>query len=245
MKFTVRLCRSREELSECVRLQKTVWGYANDEVYPLRLFVNLGRIGGHTLGAFTPGGKLIGFVASMPAWHGSRRYYHSLSLGVLAGYENRGLGRALKWAQRRLAVRSGIRLVEWTFDPLKSKNAFLNIVRLGAVARRYLADYYGEVRSRLQQGLPSDRLVAEWHLMSAHVKRAARGEPPLPVSAATATVEIPPEIERLVRTRPMLARKQQAALRARLQRLFARGLAITGFARDAKGARYILTSYEN
>jgi len=145
--YVIRRCQTREELATCVTLQKGIWDYADLEDYPLRLFVNLDKIGGHVLGAFAPGGRLVGFVASMPAWQAGERYYHPLSLGVLPAHENRGVGRALKLGQRRRALRAGIGLIEWTFDPLRAKNAFFNIVRLGVVCRRYLADYYGRVES--------------------------------------------------------------------------------------------------
>ena len=117
LKYTIRACQKLEELGALVKVQREIWGYAEHELYPLRLFVTLRRIGGQALGAFTPQGSLAGFVASLPAWHGTDRYYHSLSLGVLRAHENRGLGRALKMAQRREALRAGIDLIEWTFDP--------------------------------------------------------------------------------------------------------------------------------
>ncbi len=246
MDYTIRPCQSREELAACVGLQKQIWGYADHELYPLRLFVNLPKIGGHVLGAFAPRGELVGFVASMPAWRGRRRYYHSLSLGVLAAHENRGLGRALKLEQRKEALRAGIELIEWTFDPLRAKNAFFNIVRLGAIARRYLSDYYGEVDSRLQQRLPSDRLIAEWWLKSRRVSLALAGRPPRtgrkkPVSE----VEIPSDFGRLAEERPREAQAVQAAVRAQLTKMLAAKLAITGFARGEEKSRYLLDRYEN
>lgn len=241
MRYAIRPCRTLDELAACVDLQKTIWGYAERELYPLRLFVNLGKVGGHVLGGFTPARQLVGFVASMPAWRGRRRYYHSLALGVLSGHENQGLGRSLKWAQRRAALEAGIRLIEWTFDPLRAKNAFFNIVRLGAVARRYLPDYYGPVESQLQQGLPSDRLVAEWWLSSARVQRALNGEPSRPVGRTPAAeVPIPCDLDSLVKTPPAAARAEQATVRRQLQSRFAKELAITGFVRDERGARYLL-----
>jgi len=242
--YSIRPCRNLVELSAAVKIQQEVWGYSERELYPLRLFVNLARIGGHVRGAFTGQGRLVGFVASMPAWRAGKRYYHSLSLGVLPKHENHGLGRALKWAQRRAALRAGVQLVEWTFDPLRAKNAYFNIQRLGATARCYLHDYYGNVDSRLQQGLPSDRLVAEWELKSARVKRAASarlrsGRRPL------AEVSIPVDVAALVRSRPREARAWQLRVREQLQRYFAQGLAITGFALDQNSARYLLDRHES
>lgn len=247
--YTIRPCRSIEELASTVRIQKEIWGYAEHELYPLRLLVNLGRIGGHVLGAFTPEGSLVGFVASLPAWHGSRRYYHSLSLGVLRGHENLGLGRALKLAQRRTALRAGVDFIEWTFDPLRAKNAYLNISRLGAIVRRYLPDYYGPIDSRLQKGLPSDRALAEWRLKSARVRRAISGKPARSArKKPLAEVPIPTDVGALLDARPRACgevRAVQAAVREQLQKYFAQGLAITGFVRDRKSARYLLERYED
>jgi predicted GNAT superfamily acetyltransferase len=246
VKYTVRPCETLEELAALVKIQQEIWGYAEHEVYPLRLFVTLRKIGGQVLGAFTPGGALVGFVASLPAWHGAERYYHSLSLGVLRAHENRGLGRALKTAQRREALRAGIGLIEWTFDPLRAKNAFLNIVRLGAIARSYQPDCYGEVESRFQRGLPSDRLIAEWRLSSTRVKRAMAGKPPRASKTAPAvTLEIPADIDGLSQASPAEARRRQLAVRTQLQKFFAQKLAITGFEHDARSARYLLDPYED
>lgn len=245
MNYTIRACRSRQELAACVTLQEVIWGYGANEVYPLRLFINLSGIGGHVLGAFTPQGKVVGFVAALPAWHGRQRYYHSLSLGVLAAHENRGLGRALKLAQRREALRAGMDCIEWTFDPLKAKNAYFNLVRLGAIARRYLPDHYGAVGSRLQQGLPSDRLVVEWWLKSGRVRRALAGKPPRSSGKTpAAVVEFPAAIGRLADETPRQARAVQLRVREGLRKHFARGCALTGFERDESVCRYLLDAYE-
>lgn len=246
MKYTIRPCQNLEELAAIVKVQQEIWGYAEHELYPLRLFVNLKRIGGQVLGAFTPQGSLVGFVASLPAWHGVNRYYHSLSLGVLRAHENRGLGRALKMAQRRDALRAGIDLIEWTFDPLRAKNAHLNIVRLGGIARFYHPDYYGHIESRLQKGLPSDRLIVEWRLRSTRVKRAmAEKQPRSSKEKPAAAVEIPADIDRMVQSDPGKARERQLAVREQLQELFAKKLVITGFEYDGKSARYLLDPYED
>ena len=246
MKYTIRPCQKLEELAALVKVQRQIWGYAEHELYPLRLFVTLKRIGGQVLGAFTPQGCLVGFVASLPALRGVHRYYCSLSLGVLRAHENRGLGRALKMAQRRAALGAGIDLIEWTFDPLRAKNAYLNIVRLGAIARRYQPDYYGRVESRLQGGLPSDRLIVEWRLRSIRVKRALAGKSPRrSQEKPAAVVEIPTNIDQLVRLNPQEARQRQLGVRRQLQELFAQNLTITGFQYGVKSARYLLDSYED
>ena len=247
MEYSIRPCETQEEFGACVDLQKRVFGYAEGEAYPHRLFVNLTHIGGHVLGAFTSTGELVGFVASMPAWRGElqghhgRRYYHSLSLGVLPGHENRGLGRELKMAQRRAALAAGIDCIEWTYDPLREKNAFFNIERLGAIARHYSPDHYGKVESRLQQGLPSDRLLAEWWVGSSRVKRALAGKSPRASKRnPVAEVVIPTDFASLAKSRLDEARVRQTAVREELQSCFARKFAITGFVIEGRAGRYIL-----
>ena len=239
---SIRICHRIEEFEACVELQKRIWGYAEGESYAARLFVNLSHIGGHVLGAFTVGGELVGFVAAMPAWRDGVRYYHSLSLGVAAGHENLGLGRALKFRQREEALAAGIERIEWTFDPMRAKNAFFNLVRLGAVARRYRPDYYGRLKSKLQQGLPTDRLICEWWLKSERVARATRGEPAREPGAtpAAAEVAIPTHFRPLAESDPEQARDLQLATRGKLIGAFAQGLVATGFTRGEHDSRYLL-----
>jgi predicted GNAT superfamily acetyltransferase len=239
LNWTIRPSVELDELKRCVALQNRIWGYADNEGYPLRLFVNVSRTGGHVLGAFTPQGEMAGFVVSLPAWRGRRRFVHSLSLGVLPAYRSQGLGRALKFEQRKLALREGIDHMEWTFDPLRARNAFFNLVRLGAVVRRYVPDYYGPLKSQLQLGLPSDRLIAEWWLRSPRVKRALAKKPPRAGrKAPAAQIAIPEDLEALVKSDPRRAREWQAAVREELQKCFARKLVITGF--EKSEARYLL-----
>jgi predicted GNAT superfamily acetyltransferase len=246
VKYLIRSSQTREELACCVELQKQIWGYSDLEVYPLRLFVNLGHIGGHVVAAFAARGKMVGFVASHPAWREGRRYFHSLSLGVPSGHRNRGVGRALKLEQRRLALRAGVELIEWTFDPLRVKNAFFNIERLGAVCRRYIVDHYGAVDSRLQGSLPSDRLVAEWWIKSARVRRALRGKAVRPSARQpSAEVVIPGGIEALRTSHPAKARAIQHPVREEFRKHFARRLTVTGFVFDGPSGRYLLDSHED
>jgi predicted GNAT superfamily acetyltransferase len=244
--YSLRLCETQEDLAACVRIQQEIWGYPDRELYPLRLLVNLGQIGGHVLGAFTNEGELVGFLVSMPAWHGKHRYLHSLILGIVHGHENRGLGRALKLAQRDQALQAGIDCIEWSFDPLRSKNANLNINRLGALICRYQPDRYGPMASRFQQGLPSDRLVAEWWLKSARVKRALAGKPVRnPRKKPAQVVEIPTDIDALIRENLGEARTWQDRVRDLLQQAFSDKLAVTGFTYDPNAAFYLLDPYEN
>jgi len=112
----------------------------------------------------------VSAALSLPGERGGHCYLHSQMLAVGRQYRNAGLGRQIKLFQREDALARGFELMEWTFDPLEIKNAYLNIERLGAIARRYHVNQYGITSSPLQGGLPSDRLVAEWWLKSKRVE---------------------------------------------------------------------------
>ena len=126
--------------------------------------------------------------------------------------------------------------MEWTFDPLEIKNAYLNICKLGAVMRRYSVDFYGVSSSRLQGGLPTDRLIAEWELDSARVKGIMEGKPP-----ANLIIEericVPASIYqwKASETDRPRALAVQLENRQKFQAAFARGLAVIGFQRDPQG----------
>jgi predicted GNAT superfamily acetyltransferase len=233
--IVVRRCDDRTELEACVRLQKEVWNFSDAELVPLPLFVVAQRIGGQVLGAFD-GRELVGFAFAIPGARASHPFLHSHMLAVRAGYRNRGLGRRIKLFQREDALARGFELIEWTFDPLEIKNAYLNLERLGAIARRYNINQYGTMSSPLHGGLPTDRLVAEWWLRSRRVTTLmdTGGRPEFPVDQ---TVSVPAEIHHW-KSSP-LDRPQALDLQVRnrglLMDAFSRGLAALGFARDQQG----------
>ena len=243
MNYAVRPCEEVGEFAGCVALQKEIWGYSDHDIYPARMFLNITRMGGHVLGAFTEEDSMAAFVVSVPAWRKEHRYFYSLLLGVLPGHENQGLGRMLKIAQRKAALHAGIEYIEWTFDPMRAKNAYFNIVRLGAIVRRYCPDYYGPILGKLQRELPSDRLIAEWPLKSARVRNALAGKMPRPPEKkASAKVAIPLDLDSIVSRKSSEAREWQTNVRKTLQDCFARKLAITGFERTESEAYYLLDS---
>jgi predicted GNAT superfamily acetyltransferase len=168
-----------------------------------------------------------------------RGYLHSHMLAVREGYRNRGLGGRLKLAQRAEALGRGIRHMEWTFDPLEIKNAYLNIRKLGAVVRRYEVDFYGVSSSPLQGGLPTDRLVAEWELDSARVEAALDGRlaAPVPEETILMRIEVPASIYEWKASEAGWERALAVQLENRRAFLdaFAQGLAVVGFSLDSKG----------
>ncbi|HUV68524.1 MAG TPA: GNAT family N-acetyltransferase [Terracidiphilus sp.] len=242
----IRSCAGFEELEACVRLQVETWGYDESDMIPRKTFLVAQAIGGQVMGAFDTelaGGSavaMVGFVFSLPGVktgkNGPRAYLHSHMLAVREAYRNQGLGRQLKLAQRVEALGRGIRHMEWTFDPLEIKNAFLNIHRLGAIARSYRADFYGVSSSRLQGGLPTDRLVAEWRLDSPRVEAILDGRPAGGLTTEE-RIQVPAEIyawksSDAGRERALAI---QLANRRKFQEAFSRGLAVIGFTRDAEG----------
>ncbi len=196
--MVIRKCHDLDEMTACVALQKEVWKFTDAELMPLRMFVVAEKIGGQVIGAFD-NGKLAAFALAVPGARGGHSYLHSQMLAVRDGYRDAGLGRQIKLFQREDALARGFELIEWTFDPLEIKNAYLNIERLGAIARRYNVNQYGTTSSPLQGGLPSDRLVAEWWLKSKRVESLLQseqqagttwGQPPPAVRSSEARLDV-------------------------------------------------------
>ena len=242
----IRPCAGFDELEACVQLQIETWGYDETDVIPRKTFLVAQTIGGQVIGAFDTqiagGGAnaLVGFLFALPgvkSEHGvTQGYLHSHMLAVRGSYRNRGLGRQIKLAQRREALSRGIRLIEWTFDPLEIKNAFLNICRLGAIVQTYRPDFYGVSSSRLQGGLPTDRLLAEWRLDSPRVQSVVAGQP-APIYEIEQRIKVPAAIYEWKSTEAGRERALtvQSENRTKFQQAFSNGLAVLGFSRDSEG----------
>lgn len=154
-------------------LQFEIWGYGEsggDKPYPSRALYGFAASGG-LIALAVINNEPVGFSV---AWVGRNHqsgqcYLQSQLVGVLPQWRGVGIGQALKLQQREFALRVGIDLIRWTFDPMQSANSVLNIVKLGAVSVEYCSDYYGNLRSRFSKDLPSDRLWADWHLTAPRV----------------------------------------------------------------------------
>ena len=224
----IRVLTGHADFHATVEVQKQVWGFSETDCVAPRLCAVAEEIGGLVLGAFL-GERMIGFSLTFPGVKdGGRPYWHSHMTGVLPEYQNRGIGRRIKLLQRQQAVQVGIDLIEWTFDPLEIRNAYFNIERLGVVVRHFLPNQYGITSSRLHGGLPTDRLVAEWHVTSERVERTIGG-PPLESPAIAATIEIPSEIAGLRETEVEKAREIQTRVREEFQEHLANGLTVVGY----------------
>jgi predicted GNAT superfamily acetyltransferase len=159
--MTIRPLTEIAEFEQCVQLQREIWGMADLDLIPARSYAIQTHIGGLVLGAFDAD-RLIGFVNATPGIRDGMLYWHSLTLAVAQDHWKLGIGSNLKLEQRKHARQRGIRLIQWTFDPLQSKNAYFNVQKLGVILRRYYVNLYGHMTSKLNEGLDTDRVIAEW-----------------------------------------------------------------------------------
>ncbi len=227
---------SLEQFEQCVALEEAVWGYDPADIIPSRMFLLASLIGGQVMGAFVADSPTaVGFALAIPGMRNGHPYLHSHMVGVLSEYRNLGIARALKLAQREDALARGFELMEWTFDPLEIKNAYINIAKLGAIVRRYKRNFYGPSSSPLQGGLPTDRVYAEWWLRSKRVERALQGEPQ-PIEIVE-RIDVPSEIYawKASPSDRNTARDVQARNALALESAFARDLAVLGYQRNQRG----------
>jgi predicted GNAT superfamily acetyltransferase len=164
-------------MGKAEELQRIVWTGTETDIVPTHFLLALARNGGIVLGAFD-GEKLVGFLAGFlgtdqksPGRPAMTRLKHaSHMMGVHPHYRDEGIGFKLKSLQREDVINDGIRLITWTYDPLQSRNANVNISRLGAVCNEYIRDYYGEMRDEINVGFPSDRFRVDWWVTSPRVQ---------------------------------------------------------------------------
>jgi predicted GNAT superfamily acetyltransferase len=196
--YELRLLDSPGEMYAVEELQRRVWPGSETDIVPGHLLVTAAHNGGLVIGAYRlpdesgtnisdrvmnsaptsspdPEGLLVGFVFGFPGLYqtadGWREKHCSHMLGVLPEYRDQGLGWNLKRAQWQLVRKQGIELITWTYDPLQSRNGYLNIANLGSVCSTYIQDAYGVMQDELNLGLSSDRFQVDWWVNSNRVTR--------------------------------------------------------------------------
>ena len=179
--MSIRPLKTWDEYLAVEQLQRTIWQMPDwRDAVPANLLITMAKNGGIVLGAFD-GAQIVGFVFSFigsEELNGETKLKHcSHMLAVLPEYQKRKLGARLKFAQRNAVLAQNIDLMTWTYDPLQALNANLNLVRLGAIARRYISNAYGEMTDGINAGVPSDRFQVEWWLASPTVVERATREP--------------------------------------------------------------------
>ena len=256
LKVPVRKLEALEEFHTCVALQREIWGESDLEVEPATLFVVAAHSGGQVLGAFD-GSRLVGYTLALVGLLEGTPYLHSHMTGVLAEYRDRGVGRMLKLYQREEALGRGVRLIQWTFDPLETRNAHFNLNRLGVICRKYLPNLYGVTTSPLHRGMATDRLVAEWFLDSKRVvavvsevagdqwpfAKGAQGKPE--TSGAPAKIVLPAELEKWKEQGSSELGRVQARIRREFLHWFAKGYAAVGIRRSEAGMEYLLAPWSD
>lgn len=264
---SIRPLSGHAEYLACVALQRTAWGEDfTDTVAPGLLWV-IQRIGGVASGAFTASNELVGFVFGITGFRHGRKVHWSDLLAVRPDLRGRGIGRALKLHQREFLLAAGVPVVQWTFDPLESRNAWLNF-GLGITAFEYIRDAYGEGASHLHWGLGTDRLVADWQIASERVRArlaagAGRepavtaapaindvapadgwprsGEPRLDLEERLLRLRIPAAIQPLKAADPSLAREWRARTRTAFEHYLASGWVVTDLVRESEAvSAYLL-----
>lgn len=248
------------------RVQVSAWGYTDREVTPGTLFRISAVTGGIVLGAYAitapddPAGLVpVGLAFGFPAVGGERVWHHSHLLAVHPEWRGTGMAVALKLEQRRLALRQGMTMMTWTFDPLIARNARLNLGKLGARATSYHPDWYALEDDRIT-AFPADRLMVEWDLTAMHAERPApppRGQmaleaqsnavglgglgpgiPRLYLAGGRVLAEVPTRLDGLD---DATRRSWRMALRDVLGTYLSRGYVVSDLARDGTRAYYVLS----
>lgn len=169
----IRVLESPEDMASIEALQREVWPGSETDVVPAHLLITAVHNGGLVVGAYIDD-QLVGFVFGFPGIEftpdGPRPKHCSHMLGIHPRQRDSGIGFALKRAQWQLVRHQGLDHVTWTYDPLLSRNAYLNISKLGAVCSNYRRSEYGDMRDGLNAGLPSDRFQVDWWINTRRVE---------------------------------------------------------------------------
>jgi predicted GNAT superfamily acetyltransferase len=172
--WIIRIIEKPEEMPAVEELQRLVWAAPDIEIVSKDMLLAVVHNGGLLIGAYV-GADLVGVSFGFPGIYstpdGPNLKHHSHLLAVHPDWRSQGIGFALKRAQWQMVRKQGLDRVTWTYDPLLSRNAHLNIARLGAVCSTYLRSEYGEMLDGLNTGLPSDRFQVDWWINTQRVRR--------------------------------------------------------------------------
>jgi predicted GNAT superfamily acetyltransferase len=244
----VRLARSHAEFAACEALSRDIWGASERNVVPRELLLTMQLNGGLVHGAFLPDGRLVGFCFGFAGLRDGQLRLCSHQLGVIPELRGTGIGIELKQAQGKDALRLGYALVSWTFDPLEARNAYINLHRLGCIARLYDRNHYGDMEDELNRGLPSDRFEAEWWLdrpkpavpaaePAVMLRVAGNGEPirnRIDLTAAPAVlIGVPQDFQAIKKKSLELAQRWRLESRAALEAALAAGMVAVEFRRES------------
>jgi predicted GNAT superfamily acetyltransferase len=178
IKISISPFRNLADYKACIDIQREVWRAQDIDIVPIPLLLAADRTGGILLGAYNSLGDLVGFAFSILGSLGGKPLQHSYMMAVRAAYRNFDVGFKLKLAQRKEALKRKIPLIVSAFDPMQPLNAYFALGKLGEWANVYEEDYYGEITSLPDRGLPTDRILTHWNLDNAAVVRRLELGPP-------------------------------------------------------------------
>jgi predicted GNAT superfamily acetyltransferase len=267
MTIVCEVVKEVETMNQIVQLQKEVWG--TDAVTSMPQMIAAVHNGGVVIAAFDEG-KVVGFCYGFPGMREGAAYIVSHMMAIHPDYRDTGLGRRLKELQRSWALASGYDKVVWTFDPLETRNAYLNLNKLGGIVKTYIENYYGVLDDPLNGSMPSDRFLVEWELRSPRCENAINGITPdvprwstyaslfdweleggfpRPIAAPSRStsdaflVPVPKAIREMKTTNPELAKLWRFELRRHLMRSLAGGYCVVGLWRTEPPVHYYVLEY--
>jgi chorismate synthase len=268
--LTIRPFSALEEYEACADFQEEIWGVGFSERVSAAILMVANRIGGLAAGAFDDKGGIQGFVFGLTGVEGGDLVHWSDMLAVREGLRDQGLGTRLKHYQRDVLLNRGIGRMHWTFDPLQSRNAYVNFAKLGITSKEYIRDMYGDTGSPLHRGVGTDRLVAHWQMDSERVtgrisgegvvpspsdvqglgravparsgsSRPMPGDPNLTLEDPSVLISIPGEIDRVAKEDMKLAVAWRQATRAAFLHYFSRGYEATELISTGELSHYVLS----
>lgn len=268
--FEVRALNALAEFQAAVALQELTWGPGFSERVPVSLMKVSQRLGGVAAGAYDGEGVLVGFVFGLPGWENGSPVHWSDILAVRPEIRDSGVGTRMKAYQREVVLAAGAARMYWTFDPLESRNAYLNFAKLGVVVREHVRDMYGQSDSPLHRGIGTDRFIALWLLETPRVEGRLGGREPPPdldalsdvprvlgsrpgkdgahpepgeradTDGARALVAIPADIQAVKADAPHTAARWREATRPIFVDYLARGYEIRELVRGGEVSHYLL-----
>ena len=235
--YVIRPFESIADHEQCQELQGQVWGAPF--AVPVNMTVAVHRHGGVAIGAYDKHSRqMIGFVLSFvapvtipEARNGLSHYSHMAA--VAESWRGRGIGAALKLAQREAVLAKGINLITWTYDPLEARNAALNIRKLGCICRIYERNVYGEMADNLNAGIATDRFEVEWWV--------GDPRPRFVPDSPRMEIETPVDFQAIKKRDLNLAKAWRMRTRLQMEQAFKQGYAVTGFNVGGNRAYYTLT----
>lgn len=259
----IREIKTIEQLEQVQQLEFNIWGMPS---IPIHQTLTAVKNGGIVVGAYD-GEKLVGFSYGFSGFREGKSYLCSHMLGIDENYRSQGIGEKLKYAQQVIAIERGYDLMVWTFDPLETRNGYLNLSKLNGICYTYIENCYGEMQDGLNKGLPSDRFEVSWYIASDYVNKSVsidaknaipvascvqndQGFPRLDITENLKynkdlyTLPVPKDFQALKLQNPTLALDWRFKTRRILQQLFAQGYAAVQLQQQENYNEYVLVKLE-